>query len=304
LEEESLDNFTSVTEEWNTEKKEECEEEKKEVEVEEKVEENVENKIEKWAFIQSLIRDKIAELSYHWLQIDVKELKTRSIIDVLKGKIHRLSWIWPQWGWLDDIDNFAEIEIRNDSWLKDWDIVLVNFYVYWNDWFACTINVKIVSSSKRWVSQEKTENSGEIAEIIVPNDIVENYNGNVSIGTNWEILQLCLSESVIDEIQKIKRDVENIFNNDKILINDFINSFINLRKIWYKSLFENLRMWMSINEYKKDQWWNVLFEHLKEMQEKYEWLKKIMQQLWKIISNFVEQGKLNINEIKKILLKN
>ncbi len=213
----------------------------------------------------------------NWMAIKNGE-NVEDIINNIKYKIYRRSMISKRsWGKEDFLNNNNWIEIEKadiPQFCKVWD----KFQIYCASalvgWFI-TVEIK-------WK---------------------ENDNDNVNAENNWEIEEISLSKSVINEIQTIKNDIENIFNYDELLINDFVNTFINLRIIWCKSLKEEFRNWMTIEEYKNSQWWNDLQKHLIEMQENYEWLKNITQQLWKIITNLKKEGQLKFNQIKSILLR-
>lgn len=211
----------------------------------------------------------------NWIIIEEFE-NIDDIINKIKYKIYRKSWISTKNWWKEEFlhnDNWIEIE-KSDipSDCKAWD----------------TFQVYCASASTGWFITVKLK---------------WKKNDSVNLRDSWRIDQVWLSEYVINKLQTIKEDIENIFNHDKKLIEDFVNTFIKLRNIWYKSLKEEFRKWMSIDKYKEEQWWNDLSKHLKEMQDKNKWLENIIRDLWELINELKKQGQLNFEEIKNVLLK-
>ena len=235
------------------------------------------------------IRNAVNHYMEHWIII-YNAKNVDDIINKIKYKIYRKSGISTKNWWKEDFlnnNNWIEIEKADiPTQYEAWDKFQVYCASALTSWFI-TVEIK-------WKENDNVNDEDNV-----------NTEDNINTEDNWEIVQLHLSKSVIDELQTIKTDIENIFNHDEFLINDFVNSFINLRGIWFKSLIEEYRRWLPLQEYYKNSWWNDLYKYLTDMYfEKYEWIAEITRKLWKIITNLQQQSLLCFEEIKKILLKN
>lgn len=234
------------------------------------------------------IRNAVNHYMEHWIIIDSAK-NVDDIINKIKYKIYRKSGISTKNWWKEDFlnnNNWIEIEKADiPTQYEAWDKFQVYCASALTSWFI-TVEIK-------WKENDNVNDEDNV-----------NTEDNINTEDNWEIVQLHLSKSVIDELQTVKTDIENIFNHDEFLINDFVNSFINLRGIWFKSLIEEYRRWLPLQEYYKNSWWNDLYKYLTDMYfEKYEWIAEITRKLWKIITNLQQQSLLCFEEIKKILLK-
>lgn len=125
----------------------------------EEVETIYNEKIKDVIFIQEKIINLIISYITNGLDINEKDL-TRSLDSIVKSKIYYSSWIWPKWGWLEDIESMVSIESFDNASLKAWDSVFVNCTFWtWDDKLTEKINIRIVWDTTK-DTNDNVETSG------------------------------------------------------------------------------------------------------------------------------------------------
>jgi len=177
---------------------------KSSTEAQKKLEAHYNEKIKNVILIQEQIINKVIDFITNGLDINEEDL-TRSLDSIVKSKIYYSSWIWPMWGWIEDIKSMVSIEPFDYTSLKAWDSIFVACTFWeWEDKLTDKLNIRIVWGTTKDTSDnaKAPENTNEAPE--------KNTLGNAEWNPVTDVNKSESGEIETSDSDKMSTDSENI----------------------------------------------------------------------------------------------